>query len=249
MLTNDEVANRSYRFMNNLMNAAWLTGYIYQLSQDRRSFYIRQSGFATGIFLVEIDKGDYLPQMYQEGSGIKIFARVFANTNHKSVTLRVLNIQQPSISELPKPDDDNDDKNDIYADLKLEKPYGKAVNNVSVAGFLDNLIFEQNSKGEKNSEVLLLDLRIGTEMIIPVRIYGKRCQIIYDSVKKLTNRGKFYPIVFNCSLRSRLLKNIEGEDPIIQTYLHSNNITFMDNQNVKNYFQGKPTWIHKLMES
>lgn len=252
MLTNEEVSNRTYRFMNNLMNAAWLTGYIFQLSNDRRSFYIRQSEYATGIFFVELDKGDYLPQIYQEGSGIKIFARVFsANRNgQKTIVLRVLNIQQASISELPKPESDVDNATyDFYREFKLEKPYGKPINNVSLAGFLDNLIFEKTDKGERNSDTLLLDLRIGADVIIPVRIYGKRCQIIYDAVKKLTNRGKYYPLVFNCSLRSRLIKMDDGEDPFVQTYLHSNTITFMDSQNVKNYFQGRPLWLQKIIEA
>lgn len=254
MLTNEEAANRQYRFLNNLTNCAWITGYIFQLSPDRKSFYIRQSAFASKLYLVELDKGDYLPQTYSEGSGIKIFARVFsaARSGHKTIILRLLNIQQASMSELPRPDDGEPDENpqyDFYKEFGLEKPYGKEINNVSIAGFLEGLIFDKNAKGERNSDCLLLDLRIGPEMIIPVRIYGKRCQVIYDAVKKLSNRGKFYPIVFNCSLRSKLIELNDGGEPFIQTYLHSNNITFMDNESIKMYFNGKPNWLHKIIES
>lgn len=256
MLTNDEANNRQYRFLNNLTNCAWLTGYIYQLSQDRKSFYIRQSDYASAIFLVELDKNDYLPQGYQEGSGIKIFTRVFSQTRsgHRTIVLRALNIQQPSISELPKPSVDATESLEssgfsFYKEFNLEKPYGKPINNVSLAGFLDSLVFDKNAKGERKSDCLLLDLRVGADVIIPVRVYGKRCQVIYDSIKKLSNRGKYYPIVFNCQLRSKLLEVDDGGDPLVQTYLHSNTVTFMDESTINNYFQGKPLWLHKVIEA
>lgn len=253
MLTNEEVGSRTYRFMNNLINCAWLTGYIYKLSADRKSFYIRQSEYANGIFLVEVDKNDYLPQSYQEGSGIKIFARIFSisRNGNKSVVLRLLNIQQPSINELPKAESGSTSVNkefDFYSEFGLDKPYGKPVNNVSLAGFLSNLVFDKNANGERKTDCLLLDLRIGSDVVIPVRIYGKRCQVIYNSVKALKNRGRYYPLVFNCSLRSKLIQLDNESEPFIQTYLHSNTITFMDESTIKSYFQGKPLWLHKVIE-
>lgn len=252
MLTNEEANNRVYRFMNNLTNCAWLTGYIYKLSEDRKSFYIRQSEYANGIFLVEVDKNDYLPQSYQEGSGIKIFTRIFSITRngHKSVVLRLLNIQQPSISELPKPDSSPEVSAsfDFYKEFSLDKPYGKAINNVSLAGFLSGLVFDKSPKGERKTDCLLLDLRIGPDVIIPVRIYGKRCQVIYNSVKALKNRGRYYPLVFNCNLRSKIIQADDSNEPFVQTYLHSNTITFMDESTIGLYFQGKPLWLHKVIE-
>lgn len=252
MLTNEEASNKLYRFMNNLMNCAWLTGYIYKLSEDRKSFYIRQSEYANGIFLVEVDKNDYLPQSYQEGSGIKIFARVFsiARSGNRSVVLRLLNIQQPSISELPKSDAEASTPNgfDFYREFGLDKPYGKPVNNVTLAGFLSGLVFDKSPGGERKTDCLLLDLRIGPDVIIPVRIYGKRCQVIYNSVKALKNRGRYYPVVFNCNLRSKIIQVDNSNEPFVQTYLHSNTITFMDESTIASYFQGKPLWLHKVIE-
>lgn len=255
MLSKEESGNRTYRFLNNLINCGWMSGYIFQLSEDRKSFYIRQSEYASGIFLVELDKNDYLPQSYQEGSGVKIYARLAAISNfgQPSIVLKVLSLEQPSLNELPKSDPlanpTTANSFDIYKEFGLEMPFGKVVNNVIVAGFLDGLVFDKDPKGEKKADCLLLNLRTGPDTFLPVRIYGKRCQVQYDQIKKLKNRGKYLPIAFNCSLRSKAVTLSGSEAPVIMSYLHSSKITFMDNASVNNYFLGKPLWLHKIIES
>lgn len=253
MLSKEEAGNRTYRYLNNLINCGWMSGYIFQLSDNRKSFYLRQSEYASGVFLVELDKNDYLPQTYQEGSGVKIYVRLAAinNFGQPSIVLKVLSLEQPSLNELPKADPlalESDSFN-VYKEFGLEMPFGKVVNNVIVAGFLDGLVFDKDPKGEKKSDCLLLNLRTGPDTVLPVRIYGKRCQVQYDQIKKLKNRGKYLPIAFTCSLRSKAITLSGREDPVIISYLHSSKITFMDNGSVDSYFLGKPLWLHKVIES
>lgn len=258
MLSKEDSSNKTYRYLNNVINCAWMSGYIFQLSSDRKSFYLKQSDYTSGLFLIELDKNDYLPQNYQEGSSIKIYARVLPHKINgiPSIVLRVLSLEEASISELPPIetefiDGENDKRNyDFFQEFGLEKPYGSAINNVMVAGFLDNLVFDKNPKGEKKSDCLLLDLCVGPDVVLPVRINGKRCQVQFDQVKGIKNRGKYLPIAFlGVKLKTKTIESNDSESPFLITYLHADKITFMNNDLIRKYFLGKPLWLHKLIEA
>lgn len=258
MLSKDEANNKTYRYQNNLINCAWLSGFVFNLSEDRSSFYIKQSEFTSGLFLVELDKGDYLPTIYQDGSGIKIYARLIPRLieGHKSIVLKVLRIEEPSLQELPaikSADSESTNGYNFYSEFGLEKPSGTPVNNSIVAGFLSNLVFDKNNKGERKTDCLLLDLCVGPDVFLPVRVYGKRCQVQFEQIKKLKNRGKFLPIAFaNIKLKTKTIEiNADSSESstILVSYIHSDKITFMNDDLIKEYFLGKPTWLHKLIDA
>ena len=107
MLNKLEAGNKIYRYCNNLINVGWFTGYIINLSPDRKSFYIRQSRYASHLFLVEMAQNDFLPSVFKEGSGIKIMARLIQHDieGMKSIKLLPLYAERAAKSQLPDIDD------------------------------------------------------------------------------------------------------------------------------------------------
>lgn len=252
MLSKHEAGNKIYRFSDNLKNFAWVSGYVFKLSSDRKSFYIRQSEYATHLYLVELAPEDYLPTAYSEGSGIKIYARLASKevAGNNSIVLNVLFIERASMNELPamgKTEDSEPTEFNPYVEFELEMPTGKPINNVIVAGFIDSMIFDTNEAGEIKPDCLLIGLRVGKNSILPVRNYGKRCQTEYNSIKRLKNGGKFTPVAFHSSLRSKSIM-VDGAAQII-TYIHTDRIKTMEPTSLGEYFMGKPLWLKQLQQN
>ena len=256
MLNKEDAGNKRFRFLNNLKNCCWLTGYIFNLSEDRKSFYIRQSNYATHLFLIELDANDYLSATFKEGSGIKLYARIASKEvcGLNSVVLKPLFVEKPSLDELPSVDNYTKNKTQStelfnpYTEFGLDKPSGKALNTVIIAGFMESLVFATNPKGEIKPDCLLLGLRVGKDMLIPVRIYGQRCTVQYQQVKKMRNHGKYSPLAFHSQLKSKHVVDEDGKNHIV-TYIFADKIRFMDQSSINEYFLGKPLWLHDLIKT
>lgn len=249
MLSKKEARNKVHQFYNGIKNCGWFSGFIFRLSDDRKTFYIRQSEYTAHLFKVELGDSEWLSQDFSEGSGIKIYTRLHSEMirEHNSIILCPLMIEHPSMLELPRLDEyakqnnNNKDQFNPYDVFGLEMPAGSALNKLYIGGFLESLRHDKNSKGEIKPDCLLLELRIEQNKTLPVRIYGNRCRVIYQHIKKLANRGYMYPLYFDSELRTKLIED-HGEQ-ILATYIHSDRINVLDPTNLHKYFIGKPDWI------
>lgn len=259
MLSKLEAGNKLYRYCNNLINVGWFSGYIIKLSKDRKSFYLRQSSYASHLFLVEMAQNDFLPSIFKEGSGIKIMARLIQSevAGMKSIKLLPLYAERAAKSQLPDIEDFKDEESskdkkfNPYFSYNLTPIPGTAVNTVLIAGFIDTLIHDTNEKGEIKNDCLLMNLRTGLNDILPVRIYGNRAASEFNTIKKTPNKGKFQPVSFNTQLRSKIIKVEDpeaGELNHIISYVHSSVITTMDPEDCEEYFLGHPNWFLQVQK-
>lgn len=254
MLSKKDAKNRNYQFYNGIKNCGWFSGFIFKLSEDRRTFYIRQSEYTAHLFKVELNENEWLAQDYTEGSGVKLYARLQSEIieGNNSILLRPLMIEHPSMLELPKIDEyakkNNKfkDKFNPYELLGLEIPSGSALNQIYIGGFLESLRHDKNSKGEIKPDCLLLELRIDENLVLPARVYGNRCKVIFQHIKKLANRGYMYPLYFDSELRTKLIE--QDDKQILVTYIHSDRINVIDPTNIDKYFIAKPNWIDNFVK-
>jgi len=259
MLNKLEAGNKIYRYYNNLINVGWFTGYIINLSPDRKSFYIRQSRYASHLFLVEMAQTDFLPSIFKEGSGIKIMARLIQHdiNGMKSIKLLPLYAERAAKSQLP---DIDDVKTEDHPKEKTFNPYfsynltpvpGSAINTVLVAGFIDTLIHDTHENGEVKGDCLLMGLRTGLNDVLPVRIYGNRAASEFNTIKRIKDKGKFQPVAFDTQLRSKIIKiddPEQGELNHIISYVHSSVITTMDPNDCEEHFLGTPDWFLQVQK-
>ncbi len=259
MLNKLESGNKIYRYCNNLINVGWFSGYIFNLSKDRKSFFLRQSSYASHLFFVEMAQNDFLPSIFKEGSGIKIMARLVPSevAGMKSIKLTPVYADRAPKSQLPDIEDQpetppQDKKFDPYFAYNLTPIAGTAVNTVLLAGFIDTLIHDTNENGEIKGDCLLMDLRTGPKDVLPIRIYGNRAKSEFNTIKRTPNKGKFQPVSFNTQLRSKIIKvedPEQGEVNQIISYVHSSVITTMDPEDCADYFLGHPDWFLEVQKN
>lgn len=254
MLSKKDAKNKTFQFFNGIKNCGWFSGFVFRLSDDRKKFYIRQSEYTAHLFKVELADNEWLPQDYIEGSGIKVYARLHSEIidGYNSIILKPLLIEHPSMLELPKIDEyakennKHKDKFNPYDLLGLEVPTGTALNQLYIGGFLESLRHDKNSNGEIKPDCLLLELRIDENLVLPARIYGNRCKVIFQHIKKLANRGYMYPLYFDSELRTKIVQ--DNDQQILLTYIHSDRINVLDPTNVHKYFIAKPDWIDNFVK-
>jgi hypothetical protein len=245
-----QVGNKSNWFTNNMKNCVWLSGFIYSLSSDLKRFYIVQGNTHSRYIDMIIDIP--LPNNFKEGSGVKIFGRIKSQqiNNKKSLVVEALFIEYASLLDLPNNFSVNNDENNPMFHkfdelVQLPKVLGKAINTVSIAGFLDDVSFDKDENGVIKKDCLMISLRISKTDTIPVRLYGKRAVVIYNTVKSLSNKGKFFPIVFEDNqIRSKIIAEEDGN--IVYNFIFTNNIKFINKTMLNQYFIEIPSWIYEL---
>lgn len=249
MLTMDaRRASRNYAYVGGMYNGAWLTGYVRSMSET--GFLLQQNNNLNLALPITLTDGEKLPGRTRETSPLHVICRVEGvfdpETKERTVRMRALGFEQPSILNLPaeaawnavlKPGVPTDSFRPVSGGAgKLNANS----NIVKVAGLIESAFLTQ----DKTDPTLIILLR-QTENLdkgIPIRVYGKHAPALAGQLRRGT------PVLIEGRYQVKVVplddEPVNGIVPVKKLpYIHASNIKVATPDDITIV----PNWAEEMM--
>lgn len=241
MLTRDNIIRPEfYKYVNGMLNIAWITGWARNIDHDNRSFMIQQSNILNHAIPVFVRQRDYIPSSVRDCYPVKILAHMHGamvklddgvgeNAKAKdahAVAVRAIQITRPTSMEMPprlafERSLAKGASADTFKPIETsEDRLGLNCNTVMLSGFVDNVIVEKKPVNYRGQQVMverlivLLRQSADPKRAIEVRYYGKRFRQYYQDC--MASMKDHVPMTISGSLRVRVVAKGEAKEGVIQ---------------------------------